>query len=216
MFIHVRIIKKESLRAVHFLRLCCCRLRRRQISSDRTYSPLSSTTTKTWLCKGLACRLHKSPCNSANWRRYRPKYASSWSFGCSLNARITCGIFKYRAGNASFHPCAQEFFSTWSVKGNYMRYSSFSPKWLWPILARLRDIFLGAFWRNYLSLVSKYVLFSRAQHRFVLSSRAWIWLYHLENVFSLVMTWNAIGKNVPDGPYVLLCVKPFWLFSSSY
>ena len=43
-------------------------LHRRQISSDITCSSLSSTATKTKACKGLAWRLNKSPCNSANAR----------------------------------------------------------------------------------------------------------------------------------------------------
>jgi len=48
------------------LLLCCFPLHRRQISSDITSSPLSSTATKTQTSKGLAWRLNKSACNSAN------------------------------------------------------------------------------------------------------------------------------------------------------
>ena len=46
--------------------LCCFPLRRQQIPSDKTYSPLSSTATKTQTSKGLARRLNKSLCNSGN------------------------------------------------------------------------------------------------------------------------------------------------------
>ena len=48
------------------LHLCCFPLHRRQISSDTTYSPLSSTATKTQTSKGLAWRLNKSARNLAN------------------------------------------------------------------------------------------------------------------------------------------------------
>ena len=51
------------------LLLCCFPLHRRQTSSDITSSPLSSTATKTQTCKGLAWRLNKSACNSANYYR---------------------------------------------------------------------------------------------------------------------------------------------------
>ena len=47
--------------------LCCFPLHRRQISSDMTSSPLSSTATKTSTSKGLAWRLNKSACNSGNF-----------------------------------------------------------------------------------------------------------------------------------------------------
>ena len=46
------------------LLLCCFPLRRRQISSDITFSPLSATATKAQTSKGLAWRLNKSACNS--------------------------------------------------------------------------------------------------------------------------------------------------------
>ena len=52
------------------LLLCCFPLNRRQISSDTTSSPLSSTATKTQTSKGLAWRLNKSACNSANGHSY--------------------------------------------------------------------------------------------------------------------------------------------------
>ena len=48
------------------LLLCCFSLHRRQISSDLTSSPFSSTATKTQTSEGLACRLNTSACNSAN------------------------------------------------------------------------------------------------------------------------------------------------------
>ena len=54
-----------TLRSPRLL-LCCFPLHRRQISSDITSSPLSSTATKTRSSKGLAWRLNKSACNSAN------------------------------------------------------------------------------------------------------------------------------------------------------
>ena len=45
------------------LHLCCFPLHRRQMSSDITYSPISSIATKTQPSKGLAWRLNKSACN---------------------------------------------------------------------------------------------------------------------------------------------------------
>ena len=59
----------------------------------------------------------------------------------------------------------------------------------------------------------KYVFLSRAQHRFLLPLRSWIWLYHQKkHVFSLllvynipvIMTLHAIGKIAPDGPYDII------------
>ena len=45
---------------------CCVPLNRWQISPDMIPSPLFATATKTKTSKGLACRLNKSACNSAN------------------------------------------------------------------------------------------------------------------------------------------------------
>ena len=60
--------------------LCCFPLYRRQISLDITSSPLSSTATKTETSKGLAWRLNKSACNSANFIK---------SFHCCVSHTFT-------------------------------------------------------------------------------------------------------------------------------
>ena len=52
-------------------------LHRRQLSSNTTPSPLSSITTKTLTSKGLAWRLNKPPCNSANRRQISSDVTSS-------------------------------------------------------------------------------------------------------------------------------------------
>ena len=64
--------------------LCCFPLHRRQISSDMTSSPLSSTSTKTQTSKGPAWRLNKSACNSAKivmeeayYGAYKPMHLQS-------------------------------------------------------------------------------------------------------------------------------------------
>ena len=60
------ITQSGSTRRPPCLLLCCFPLHRRQISSDITSSALSSTATKTQTSKGLAWRLNKSACHSAN------------------------------------------------------------------------------------------------------------------------------------------------------
>ena len=67
-----RIINQYGSCTLRSLRLLCCcfPLNRRQISSGIPSSPLFATATKTQTSKGLAWRLNKSACNSANGTYY--------------------------------------------------------------------------------------------------------------------------------------------------
>ena len=125
--------------------------------------------------------------NSTKWRTYGQKYGTRRSFCSSLYAIINC-VWDFRIDHGKCFISSMRavfflgLFAQTILRQKFIILSQMTDFGrFWPVF---EFFFLDALWRNFyvLNLVLKYVSYvvlSRAQHEFVLSSRSRMWLYSL-------------------------------------